>query len=117
MSLAWQNRASLVIFRKKAWLHVALVLFTTASIFRAEPVIGQGFTNLHNFVFTNGTYPLASLILSGSTLYGTAQNYGGGAGGGYGSGVKMGIDGSEFRGLHFFFGGHVRGNLERSLVV
>jgi uncharacterized repeat protein (TIGR03803 family) len=117
MSLAWQNRALLVIFRKKAWLHAALVLFTTASIFRVEPVIGQGFTNLHNFVFTNGTYPLASLILSGSTLYGTAQNYGGGTGGGYGSVFKMGIDGSNFTALHIFSGGTDGGNLNSSLVL
>ncbi len=79
--------------------------------------MGQGFTNLHNFVFTNGTYPRASLILSGATLYGTAQNYGGGTGGGYGSVFKMGIDGSNFTALHIFSGGTDGGSLNSSLVL
>lgn len=79
--------------------------------------MGQGFTNLHSFVFTNGTNPRASLILSGNTLYGTTQNYGGGTGGGYGSVFKMGIDGSNFTNLHTFSGGADGGNLNGGLVL
>jgi len=33
---------------------------------------GTGFTNLHNFGFSDGNYPSAGLVLSGNTLYGTA---------------------------------------------
>ena len=79
--------------------------------------MGQGFTNLHNFVFTNGISPLASLILSGNTLYGTTQNYGGGTGGGYGSVFKMGIDGSNFVALHIFSGFADGGSLNSGLVL
>jgi uncharacterized repeat protein (TIGR03803 family) len=79
--------------------------------------MGQGFTNLHNFVITNGTYPRASLILSGNTLYGTTQNYGGGTGGGYGSVFKMETDGSNFTALHVFSGGTDEGTLTSSLVL
>jgi uncharacterized repeat protein (TIGR03803 family) len=78
--------------------------------------MGQGFTNLHNIVFTNGTYPRATLILSSNTLYGTTQNYGGGTGGGYGSVFKMGTDGSNFTVLHVFSGDADGGNLNSSLV-
>jgi uncharacterized repeat protein (TIGR03803 family) len=43
---------------------------------------GTGFTNLHSFTFGNdGSVPIASLILSGNTLYGTVE-YDGGAGNG-----------------------------------
>jgi uncharacterized repeat protein (TIGR03803 family) len=87
------------------------------ALFWTGAAIGQGFTNLHNFVFTNGTFPTASLILSGNTLYGTAQNYGGGTGGGYGSVFKMGTDGSNFMVLHIFSGGTDGGNINCSLVL
>jgi uncharacterized repeat protein (TIGR03803 family) len=92
-------------------------LLTSLCLFAAVSVMGQGFTNLHNFVFTNGTYPRASLIMSGGTLYGTAQNYGGGTGGGYGSVYRMGIDGLNFTNLHTFSGGADGGNLNSSLVL
>jgi uncharacterized repeat protein (TIGR03803 family) len=48
---------------------------------------GTDFTNLHNFVFgSDGINPLAGLILSGNTLYGTAYN-----GGGFGNGTVFSI--------------------------
>ncbi|HZL78639.1 MAG TPA: choice-of-anchor tandem repeat GloVer-containing protein [Candidatus Limnocylindrales bacterium] len=48
---------------------------------------GSGFTNLHNFVFgSDGSNPLAGLILSGHTLYGTAYN-----GGSYGEGTVFSL--------------------------
>src|ERR1035437_2624021 len=39
---------------------------------------GMGFTNLHSFAgySSDGAYPLAGLILSGNTLYGTTFNGG-----------------------------------------
>ena len=66
-----------------------------------------GITNLHSFTalsgsnYTNsdGAYPLAGLILSGNTLYGTAYR-----GGSYGWGTvfRINTDGSGFTNLHSF---------------
>jgi uncharacterized repeat protein (TIGR03803 family) len=43
---------------------------------------GSGFINLHNFAYgSDGSVPIAGLVLSGSTLYGTVE-YDGGAGNG-----------------------------------
>src|ERR1039458_2613142 len=39
------------------------------------------FTNLHSFTYSDGTDPVAGLILSGNTLYGTAQQDGSSGGG------------------------------------
>jgi uncharacterized repeat protein (TIGR03803 family) len=36
---------------------------------------GTGFTNLHNFNYSNGNLPYAGLVRSGNTLYGTASDY------------------------------------------
>ncbi|SPE60790.1 conserved hypothetical protein [Verrucomicrobia bacterium] len=69
---------------------------------------GTGFTNLHSFTavpfqtpYTNGdgADPQAGLVLSGSTLYGTAV-----AGGNWGNGTvfKLNTDGSAFTNLHSF---------------
>src|SRR5262249_41174766 len=74
---------------------------------------GTGFTNLHNFtaVHTNssgvstnsdGASPRAVLLLSGSTLYGTASS--GGAGGG--SVFAVNTNGTNFRVLHSFTATH-----------
>ena len=74
---------------------------------------GSGFTTLHSF--TKGVYhpvlnpsstnsdganPVAGLVLSGSTLYGTTEN-----GGGFGQGVVFKVDtnGTGFTTLHNFF--------------
>src|SRR5262252_2592339 len=83
----------------------------------ANSAPAQAFTNLHNFVFTNGTTPVASLIVSGNTLYGTTSDYGGGNGGGSGSVFKMNTDGSSFTNLHTFSQGTDGGNLAGSLVL
>jgi uncharacterized repeat protein (TIGR03803 family) len=71
---------------------------------------GSGFSRLHSFAavdtstLTNndGSHPLGGLILSGSTLYGTAFQ-----GGGLGSGVvfKVNADGSSFAVLSSLSGG------------
>jgi uncharacterized repeat protein (TIGR03803 family) len=71
---------------------------------------GTGFTNLHNFgasstnssgVNTNddGGNPVARLILSGDTLYGTAPN---GGRAGNGTVFAVNADGTGFRTLHTF---------------
>jgi len=61
---------------------------------------GTGFTNLHSFTAGGGGgYPRAGLILSGSTLYGTAL-YGGSSG--YGVVFALNTDGTGFTNLHSF---------------
>lgn len=67
---------------------------------------GSGFTNLHNFAalsgyYTNsdGVFPIAELVISGNTLYGTAQ-FGGSSGNGTVFAVKT--DGTGFTNLHVF---------------
>jgi uncharacterized repeat protein (TIGR03803 family) len=67
---------------------------------------GTGFTILHNFAWspTDGAMPAAGLILSGNTLYGTAQ-YGGIAGSkndGSGTVFKINTDGMGFTNVHRF---------------
>ena len=57
---------------------------------------GTGFTNLHNFGGTNGTFPMAPMISSGSTLYGTTQE------GNSGTVFKMDTNGANFAILHHF---------------
>ena len=68
---------------------------------------GTGFTNLHSFTATAGTHytnsdgynPQAGLILSGNTLYGTAQD---GGTNGFGTVFKLNLDGTGFTNLHSF---------------
>ncbi len=62
---------------------------------------GTGFTNLHNFDFTDGGNPYAGLVLPGNILYGTTQSGGGGAGG-YGTLFAINTDGTGFATLHMF---------------
>ena len=101
----------MTITRKRFSVSIAaLVLFLHLSA-RA-----QVFTALHSLAFTNGTGPVASLLLSGNTLYGTTRIYGGGTAGGEGSIFRMSIDGSGFTNLHTFSaivpeGGNMNGSL------
>lgn len=69
---------------------------------------GSGFTNLHSFTATSGpypgtnsdgAYPVAGLVLSGNTLYGTAS---GGGSSGNGTVFKVNTDGTGFANLHSF---------------
>jgi uncharacterized repeat protein (TIGR03803 family) len=96
---------------------LSLALAATVGLLPAGRAAAQAFTNLHSFVFTNGTGPAASLLLSGNTLYGTTPKYGGGSGGGSGSVFKLNTDGSGFTNLHTFSGGTDGGNLGGSLVL
>jgi uncharacterized repeat protein (TIGR03803 family) len=97
---------------------VTLALIIGLGLMPAFRTSAQIFTNLHNLVFTNGTGPVARLLLSDNTLYGTTRIYGGGNGGGYGSVFKMAADGSSFTALHIFSGfAPEAGNLNSSLVL
>ena len=68
---------------------------------------GTGFVVLHHFTAINpntgangdGSQPIAELILSGSTLYGTAA---GGGSSGYGTVFKVSTNGTGFANLHSF---------------
>ncbi len=61
---------------------------------------GTGFTNLYNFTDgSDGAEPEGSLILSGNTLYGTAES---GGGSGNGTVFAVNTDGTGFRTLHSF---------------
>ena len=71
---------------------------------------GTGFATLHSFAATSGSaggygtnsdgaYPCAGLILSGNTLYGTAQ-YGGSSG--WGTVFAVNTDGTGFTNLYNF---------------
>ncbi len=67
----------------------------------AVNIDGTGFTTLHTFTFgSDGGQPIAGLILSGNTLYGTASEYHGGSG----KVFKLATDGTSFTSLHSFTG-------------
>src|ERR1039458_3516265 len=64
---------------------------------------GIGFTNLHSFTgVSDGANPQAGLILSGNTLYGTVEYYGGTNGNGGGTVFAVNTDGTGFTNLHSF---------------
>jgi uncharacterized repeat protein (TIGR03803 family) len=69
---------------------------------------GTGFATLHSFTTSpfstnsDGANPYGGLVLSGNTLYGTAN---GGGGSGNGTVFKVNIDGTGFTTLHSFTGG------------
>jgi uncharacterized repeat protein (TIGR03803 family) len=83
---------------------------------------GSGFTNLHNFTITSGTYltnsdgasPAAGLTASGNTLYGTTAN-----GGSSGAGTVFAIntDGSGFTNLYSFVAGTDGSSPQAGLIL
>ena len=95
--------------KTKRCLLQTLLLYVLASTpsFWCGNVAAQAFTNLHSFTATlnpnatnsDGYYPVAELLLSGHTLYGTAS-----FGGSWGSGTvfKLNTDGIAFTNLHSF---------------
>jgi uncharacterized repeat protein (TIGR03803 family) len=70
---------------------------------------GSEFKVLHHFASTDGANPLASLVLDGSTLYGTTS-----LGGAHSKGTifKLNTDGSGFTNLHHFAGTGMGGDGE-----
>jgi uncharacterized repeat protein (TIGR03803 family) len=63
---------------------------------------GTGFTNLHSFNGSDGADPIAGLVLSGSTLYGTAQLGGSLSSQQDGAVFAINTDGTGFVTLHTF---------------
>ncbi len=60
---------------------------------------GTGFTNLHSFTGSDGANPYAGLILSGNTLYGTAEE---GGSWDYGTVFAVNTNGTGFTNLYSF---------------
>jgi uncharacterized repeat protein (TIGR03803 family) len=67
---------------------------------------GSGFTNLHEFALLHGSYdpedgeePMAGLLLSGATLFGTTSN---GGTNGYGTVFRLNTDGTQYAIVHDF---------------
>ncbi len=83
----------------------ALALLAGLGVMLTSDLTAQSFTNLHSFTALNnntnndGANPFARLILSGNTLYGTAQ-----AGGSSGNGTVFAVDtdGTGFTNLYSF---------------
>ena len=76
---------------------------------------GTDFTNLYNFTGgSDGGYPVAGLLLSGNTLYGTARN---GGNDNAGTVFKINIDGTHFASLHSFTGNGDGGSPVAGLIL
>lgn len=76
---------------------------------------GTGFTNLHSFNWDNdGAHPVARLVLSGNTLYGTTQD---GGTGGYGIVFRVNTNGTDFTTLHNFTADDDGANPEAGLIL
>jgi uncharacterized repeat protein (TIGR03803 family) len=75
------------------------ILITGLGLIVANRTIAQTFTTLHSFSHADGAFPLAGLILSGNTMYGTAN-----VGGTNSSGAVFAIntDGTGFTNLYTF---------------
>src|ERR1039457_5061361 len=80
-----------------AWVLPALI--AGLGLIPAGRVTAQTFTTLHSFNYSDGNYPVAGLILSGNTLYGTAE---GGGSSGDGTVFAVNTDGTGFTNLHSF---------------
>jgi uncharacterized repeat protein (TIGR03803 family) len=78
--------------------------FGMGTVFRAGTG-GVDFTNLYTFTGgSDGGNPQATLVLSGTNLYGTTE-FGGHPGVGYGTVFAVGMNGAGFATLHTFMGG------------
>jgi uncharacterized repeat protein (TIGR03803 family) len=83
---------------------------------------GTGFATVHSFINgSDGSWPWAGLVLSGNSLYGTA-NYGGTSGdgsllSGYGTVFKVNTDGTGFATLYNFTNGSDGALPEAGLIL
>lgn len=105
---------------KTKWPLPVFALITLLGLTSGPTVRGQGvaFTNLHSFVYTNGTGPVATPLLAGGVLYGTTRIDGeNGFFSGYGSVFKVNTDGSGYTTLRVFTNGPDGGNLAAGLVL
>jgi uncharacterized repeat protein (TIGR03803 family) len=101
------NRSRNLAVRRRAGcfhgLFLLPVVITSLGLLLAGQVKGQTFTTLHTFTGgSGGATPYAVLILSGKTLYGTAQE---GGNSGNGSVFAINIDGTGFTNLYSFTAG------------
>ena len=83
--------------------------FTTLYSFTAG-----GYTSLGFITNSDGAFPWAGLVLSGNTLYGTAET---GGSLGYGTVFAVNTDGTGFTTLHSFTGGSDGTDLHAGLVL
>jgi uncharacterized repeat protein (TIGR03803 family) len=72
---------------------------TKGTVFKVQPD-GSGFSIIYSFTNgSDGSGPMAGLIISGNTMYGTAEN---GGSGGHGTVFKLNTDGSDFTTIYSF---------------
>lgn len=84
-------------------LSTLLTLLAATGLYPPATASAQNFTNVYTFTGTGDGYnPQSTLLLSGSTLYGTVQ--GGGPSGG-GSVFKVETNGTGYTTLYYFTGG------------
>ena len=93
-------------FGKRTWLQLKQLLAAPAGVLLLCLLAANGqaqvFTTLHTFTGgSDGSGPIGGVILSGNTLYGTAQT---GGGSGYGTVFALNTDGTGFRLLESFNG-------------
>jgi uncharacterized repeat protein (TIGR03803 family) len=89
--------------RRAARTSMLLLLLLTLAMTAAH-LTAQVFTTLHTFTGgSDGSGPIGGVILSGNTLYGTAQTGGGSS---YGAVFKVNTDGTGFRLLESFNGAY-----------
>jgi uncharacterized repeat protein (TIGR03803 family) len=79
-----------------------------------DPVAAQTYTNLHNFMGTDGAAPYGKLIVAGNVMYGTTKD---GGSAGAGTVFKVNIDGSGFTNLYNFSGGNDGSHPHAGLVL
>jgi uncharacterized repeat protein (TIGR03803 family) len=81
-------------------LENSIVLAWMVMLLPAAPAVqAQTFTTLHSFTNGDGANPVAGLILSGNTLFGTTEN---GGASGKGTVFAVNTDGTGFTNLHHF---------------
>ena len=96
-SQGWNPRGGLVLLNNKLYGTTAGGGGGYGTMFSVN-ADGSGFSTLHIFTTLEGT-PLAPLVLSGNTLYGTTSD---GGSQGYGLIFAINLDGSGFNVLHTF---------------
>ena len=90
------------------------LLLAALGLMLAGRVTAQTFTTLHSFDGSNGANPNGSLVLSGSTLYGTTVD---GGSSGQGTVFAINTNGTGYTNLYIFTGGNDGGNPYGGLVL
>jgi uncharacterized repeat protein (TIGR03803 family) len=109
------DRVKLIWSREMVQSTVGLLPLAVSVVSMATCGTAQTFTVLHTFNGANdGSSPNGGLVLSGSTLYGTAQ---GGGQGGAGTVFAVNTNGTAFTVLHAFTGGSDGGQPNGGLAL